>query len=186
MSVVHDENDRDLITRAMLGEEEDFARLVELHYDRIYALAYRWLGHREDAQDAAQEACIKLARALPSYRFEAPFRIWVARIVMNTAKDMLRRRQRKYKRETELFEDMEVAAPTENPEKLSMARQFLRIASTLPEGLREAVLLVFGEEMSHAEAALLLGISESTVSWRIHEARKQLKSMMEGRDSHAG
>lgn len=181
----HDE-ERDWISRAMLGEEADFARLVTAYYDRIYRLAWRFTGRREDAEDVAQEVCIKLAQSLANYRFEAPFAAWLSRITMNTARDFLRGRTRRQNRETPLFEDTDIAAPNENPERLAIARQLLRRVNELPDGLREAVILVYCEGMSHSEAGLALGCAESTISWRIHEARKQLKKMLGKEASHAG
>jgi RNA polymerase sigma-70 factor (ECF subfamily) len=172
------------IERAMLGDEAEFARLVTTHYDRIYRLAYRFMGRKEDAEDIAQEVCIKLAQHLPSYRFEAPFTAWLSRMVMNTARDGLRGRNRKQSRETELFDDMELVAPNENPERLAIARQLLQRVNNLPDGLREAVILVHCEGMSHTEAGLALGCAETTISWRIHEARKQLQLMLGKETKH--
>ena len=171
------ESEAACIKRAMLGEAADFARLVTAHYDRIYRLAYRFTGQRADAEDVAQEVCIKLAQNLGSYRFEAPFAIWLSRMVMNSARDCLRARTRKQSREVALFEDAELVQGGADPEQLAAARQGLRAVNRLGETLKEAVILVFGEGMSHAEAALALGCAESTVSWRIHEARKQLQAM---------
>ncbi len=179
-------DDRALISRAILGEEADFARLLAAHYDRIYRLAYRFMGRREDAEDVAQEVCIKLAQYLPSYRFEAPFAVWLSRMVMNTARDALRGRNRKQGRETELFDDMELVAPNENPERLAIVRELLQRVNGLPDGLREAVILVYCEGMTHAEAGLALGCAESTVSWRIHEARKYLQALLGKEAKHVG
>lgn len=173
-SPINDE--ADCIRRAMLGEAADFARLITAHYERIYRLAYRFVGRREDAEDVAQEVCIKLAHNLPSYRFEAPFNIWLSRMVMNCARDFLRVRTRRQSRETPLFEDAEWVASGVNPEQQASARELLQRVDRLPDGLREAIILVFGEGMSHAEAALALGCAESTISWRIHEARKQMQA----------
>jgi RNA polymerase sigma-70 factor (ECF subfamily) len=50
---------------------------------------------------------------------------------------------------------------------------------SLPDQQRDAVLLVYGEDMSHAEAATVMGCSEKTVSWHVHEARKRLKILLE-------
>ncbi|MGB4100439.1 MAG: RNA polymerase sigma factor [Alphaproteobacteria bacterium] len=178
--------ERARIGRAVLGAEADFARLLADHYDRIYRLAYRFMGRREDAEDVAQEVCIKLAQHLPGYRFEAPFAVWLSRMVMNTARDALRGRKRRQNRETELFADLEPVAPNENPERLVSAREMLRLVNDLPDGLRAAVILVYCEGMSHAEAGRALACAESTVSWRIHEARKFLQNLLGKEVKHGG
>lgn len=180
MSATHpnpqtEDGEEAIIRRAMLGETADFARLVTAHYERINRLAYRFVGRKEDAEDVAQEVCIKLAHNLSSYRFEAPFSIWLSRMVMNSARDFLRVRTRKQSRESPLFEDAEWVAGGVNPEQQAAARQELARVNALPDGLKEAIILVFGEGLSHAAAALALGCAESTISWRIHEARKILQ-----------
>src|SRR4051812_20359607 len=76
-----------LIRQAADGDADAFARLVEEHYMLIYKVAYKWCGRREDAEDVAQEVCIKLPEKLESYRFEAKFTSWLYRIVINAAKD---------------------------------------------------------------------------------------------------
>ena len=82
MSATHptpqaEDGEEAIIRRAMLGETADFARLVTAHYERIYRLAYRFVGRKEDAEDVAQEVCIKLAHNLNSYRFETlPIGTW--------------------------------------------------------------------------------------------------------------
>ncbi len=167
------------IRRAMLGDAAAFARLITAHYDRIYRLAYRCAGRREDAEDVAQEVSIKLAQNLTSYRFEAPFGAWLSRMVLNSARDMLRVRSRRQGRETPLFEDAEWLAGTDNPEQRTAARQTLALVDKLPEALRDTIILVFGEGMSHAEVATVLGCAETTISWRIHEARKQLQALQQ-------
>lgn len=186
MNLPSHDDEKALIGRAMLGEEEDFARLVTGYYDRIYRLAWRFAGRREDAEDIAQEVCIKLAQNLANYRFEAPFAVWLSRITMNTARDFLRSRTRRQNRETPLFDDMEWEAPGENPEKAAMVRELLFQINLLPDGLKEAVILVYCEGMSHSEAGQALGCAESTISWRIHEARKQLKMLQKKESGHAG
>ncbi len=167
------------IRRAMLGDAAAFTRLITAHYDRIYRLAYRCAGRREDAEDVAQEVSIKLAQNLTSYRFEAPFGAWLSRMVLNSARDMLRVRSRRQGRETPLFEDAEWLAGTDNPEQRTAARQTLALVDKLPEALRDTIILVFGEGMSHAEVAAVLGCAETTISWRIHEARKQLQALQQ-------
>ena len=191
MSATHptpqaEDGEEAIIRRAMLGETADFARLVTAHYERIYRLAYRFVGRKEDAEDVAQEVCIKLAHNLNSYRFEAPFSIWLSRMVMNSARDFLRVRTRKQSRESPLFEDAEWVAGGVNPEQQAAARQELARVNALPDGLKEAIILVFGEGLSHAAAALALGCAESTISWRIHEARKILQQPVKSKPVGGG
>lgn len=159
-----------LIRQAQAGDRRAFAALLEAHYDIMFRMAVRWCGNRQDAEDITQTACIKLARSLPSYRFQAAFTSWLYRLVINTAIDW-----RKANRTADpLPEDDMTAAPEASAEKNLETRQELARVMALPDKEKTALLLVFGEGLSHAEAAFAMDCKESTVSWYIHEARKKL------------
>ncbi|AFU99275.1 RNA polymerase sigma factor [Simiduia agarivorans] len=161
-----------LINAAQAGDRQAFARLVETEYDFIYRLAYRWCGNVPDAEDVAQQACIKLAQCIGQYRFDAAFRTWLYRLVINCAKDWQRSQTR---HQTEALPDDYAAASHMSAETGLFLAAVLNWIASLGEGFKEAVLLVLGEGMTHAEAAHILEIKESTVSWRIHEVRKRLQ-----------
>ena len=65
-------SDPDLIGRARDGDRDAFGRLVAKHYDFIYRVAWRWAGNRADAEDIAQDVCVRLGRAIRSYKVAAP------------------------------------------------------------------------------------------------------------------
>ena len=172
----HD-SDEFLVGRAVAGEEHAFARLVERHYAMIFRVAWRWCGERTDAEDVAQEVCIKLARKLPSFRGEAAFTSWLTRMTINAAKDQLRERARREKDVSALaFVDELAVEDTRACEDQSHA--LWRAVRALPPRQRDAVLLVYGEGMKHVEAAKVLGCRESTLSWHVHEARRALEAQL--------
>lgn len=154
----------ELIRRAQGGNTASFAELVDMHYDTIHRFAWKWCGHRADAQDIAQQSCIKLAHNLSQYRFQAAFATWLYRLVVNCA-------QRRH---------VHTALPADEPAADSWVEdsvhlsQLLEQLDDLGQGMRETALLVHAEGMSHAEAGEILGVSESTISWRIHTMRKQM------------
>ena len=174
-----DMSDQDLALVAANGGRDAFAKLIERHYDRIHRLAWRLTGSRSDAEDVAQEVCVKLATAIRSFRGEAAFSTWIWRIAHNSATDFLRQRQRMMP--TEASELMAlVDASGQTPEPVDAGDDGLWAAVRRLSGQqREAVTLVYGEDKSHAEAAVVMGCSEKTVSWHLHEARKRLKSILE-------
>ncbi len=175
-------SDSELAANAAQGDAEAFSLLIERHYDRIYAMAYKWCRNRPDAQDAAQEVCIKLGEAIGQWRRDGAFTTWLYRIVLNTVRDMRRRQGTRSGYEGQ-FAQEEVMRPDEpSAEQVMLSRELYELVEALPDKLRETVLLVFGEELSHSQAAEILGCAETTVSWRIHEARKQLAGAMERRD----
>ncbi len=160
-----------LIRRAQAGEQPAFATLVDLHYDTIHRFAWKWCGHRADAEDIAQQACIKLAQNLAQYRFQSAFTSWLYRLVVNCAQDW-QRSQRRHAH-ADLTED-EPDAGGGHAENAILLTQLLEQLDELGTGMRETALLVHAEGLSHAEAGAALGVSESTISWRIHTMRKHM------------
>jgi RNA polymerase sigma-70 factor (ECF subfamily) len=160
-----------LVRRAQGGDVASFSELVDRHYEAIYRIAWKWCGHRANAEDIAQLACIKLAGSLAKFRFQAAFTSWLYRLVINCARDWQRAQERH-----------EHDALPEEPSSFDAARaedhiylaQLLEQLDELGEGMKETALLVHGEGLSHAEAGQILGVSESTISWRIHAIRKHM------------
>lgn len=161
-----------LIRRAQAGETDAFTELLEAHYELIYRFAYRWCAQREAAEDITQQCCIKLARALKQFHHRAKFSTWLYRLVINTALDWQRHEGRHDHIET-TADHTSAAAQDESPVYL---QQILKRLDNMGEGLRETALLVLAEGFNHREAAEILGVKESTVSWRLHHMRKQLAS----------
>lgn len=171
-----EEPDGELIALARGGDSRAFGALVERHYDFIYRVAYRWCGRRQDAEDVAQEVCVRLARALAGYRGGGAFTSWLYALAMNAARDMGRRRARDAaKTEAYGVHALVVGEAVEEGDPVEALWQAVR---RLPDKQREAVTLVYGEGMNHAAASEAMGVSEATVSWHIHEAKKRLRVLM--------
>ncbi len=158
-----------LIRAAQGGDAQAFEALVNMHYETIYRMAFKWCGNKTEAEDIAQEACIKLARGIKAFRFESAFTSWLYRLVINTAKDWYKKVNRQPS-----SDGLEAVQTNDTTEEQVYAREVLSEVYKLPESEKEALILVMGEGLSHKEAAKILGCKESTVSWRIHEARKKL------------
>jgi RNA polymerase sigma-70 factor (ECF subfamily) len=171
--------DAELVAAIKAGDRDALALLIERHYDAIYRLSYKWCGRRADAQDIAQEVCLKLVRKLHTFRGTAAFKTWLFRLVLNTAKDAGRRwftRQR----HAALFEEGHPAFSTDpGAEPALAAARILSAIGRLPSKQKQAALLVWAEGFSHREAAGIMGCRESTVSWHLHKARKTLKPQLE-------
>ena len=176
-------SETELIQRAQRGDGAAFEALLRLHYDTMYRMAYRWCGNRADAQDITQSACIRLANSIGSFRFGSAFATWLYPLVVNIAKDWVRSRARQGGAGAGDGLDPEQAeAPVADcpiAEQKVYARQVLDHIRTLSEREREALFLVFGEGLSHREAATAMTCQESTVAWYIHEARKKLQPLRE-------
>lgn len=168
------DSDSDLAARAAAGDRDAFGRLIARHYDRIFRLAWRWTGKRATAEDVAQDVCVKLATAMRGFRGEASFATWAYRIAYTTASDHLKAGARVHLlAPADMMSLVEAGADT--PEEETIGGELWGQVRALPGQQCDAVLLVYGEDMSHAEAAAVMGCTEKTVSWHLHEARKRLK-----------
>jgi RNA polymerase sigma factor (sigma-70 family) len=169
-------SDNALIKRAVEnGDKAAFRALLDRHYMLIYKVAFKLCGHKEDAQDLAQDVCLKLGDRLHGFKGDAAFTSWLYSITLNAVRDMQRSRASAREREKHYAEDTALnPEPKATQEKELMRKEALQRFMLLPEELREAVLLVAGEGMSHKQAAEVLGCAESTVSWRLMKAKQLL------------
>jgi RNA polymerase sigma-70 factor (ECF subfamily) len=163
--------DGDLITAAMAGNRQAIEALLRRHYDRIHSLAWQLTGSRSDADDIAQDVCCTLVEKLAGFRREAKFSTWLCGIVLNACRDF-RRRRRSFLGFAEKL--AVIAGLNRGPDGRDLHEVVWlqsKIAQMKPV-YRDTVILVAGQQLSHAEAAEILGVAEATVSWRMHEARR--------------
>jgi RNA polymerase sigma-70 factor (ECF subfamily) len=170
-------SDLKLIAGAQKGDAAAFGRLVERHYDFVYRVAWRWSGRKADAEDIAQEVCARLGRAIRSYRGGGAFTTWLYAMTMNAARDLSRKSVRETAK-AEAFGRHALVEGQAAPEPDNQAEQLWVAVRKLPDKQRDAVLLVYGEGLSHSAAADAMACAEATVSWHIHEAKKRLKALM--------
>ncbi len=171
-------SDEELAQAAAGGDRAAFAALLERVYDRVFGLAFRLTGRRAEAEDIAQEVCATLPLKLRGWRGEGRLTTWLYRIVVNAVRDAHRRRVTRDKAalgwgDAELARRAEAAETGERLAWLHLAMDRL----TPPE-LRETLVLVL-DGLSHAEVAEVQGLSEGTVSWRVSQAKRKLRAMME-------
>jgi RNA polymerase sigma-70 factor (ECF subfamily) len=172
-----DASDSELIGLAKDGDRGAFGRLVERHYDFVHRVAWRWCGRKADAEDIAQDVCVRLGRAIRDYRGGGAFTTWLYAMTLNAARDHARRSARESAR-TEAYGVHALISGEAPEEPDDQAEALWAAVRKLPDKQRDAVLLVYGEGLSHAAAAEAMAISEATVSWHIHEAKKRLKVLM--------
>ena len=163
------------IRDAQSGDADAFEKLLEEHYDTIYRFAFRWCRDQQIAADIAQEVCIKLATSLPHFHFKSSFSSWLYRVVINCAKDWLRR-ENKHSLAEHTSPDNEIS-DTERAENDIYLSQLLGQMDHWGKDYRETAVLVIAEGLSHHEASIVLEVSESTVSWRIHDIRKRIAAL---------
>ena len=178
------------VRRVLDGDVEAFAVVVNAHQRLIAADLARRLP-AQDVQEVAQDAFIRAFRSLPSYRREAPFRIWILRIARHAAMDFWRK---KYRRRDQLFSDLDdpalacveatqqerLAEQQADREAQDSAREWLAAALLrLSPDDRAVITLVELEERSMEDAARRLGCGLSAVKVRAFRARRRLKKALE-------
>lgn len=170
-------DDDALADLARAGDRAAFARLVERHYDFVHRVAWKWSRDRSAAEDIAQTVCMRLGKAICSWRKESAFTTWLYRLTLNAAHDHARNVMREEQR-ARGWATHAMALSDGVDETDDDADALWAAVRCLPEKQRDAVLLVYGEDLNHAEAATVIGCAESTVSYHLHAARKRLKRLL--------
>lgn len=166
------ESDAELLRAHVAGDRRAFDVLVRRHRDRLWAVALRTLGDREEAADAVQEALISAFRNAGSFRGDAAVTTWLHRIVMNACFDRIRRQ--KSRPTVELPEVDVPATPIDTDTALDVRDALAR----LPEDQRAAIVLVDMEGFSVADAAEVLEVPIGTVKSRCARGRARLAVML--------
>lgn len=179
MRDVSGDTDADLVAAAVGGDRRAFEALLRRHYDRMHGLAWQLTGSRADADDIAQDVCCTLVEMLGSFRGDARFTTWLTGITFNACRDFRRRRHSLRGLTDKLAVLAGLTSPNDGRDAYDAVWMKSAIARLKP-ALRDTVVLVAGQQLSHAEAAEVLGIAEATVSWRMHEARKLLGGRGQG------
>ena len=171
----------DALARAAAGgDPQAFASLLERHYDRVFRLAFRLTGARSEAEDLTQDVCSALPAKLSAFRGEAQFTTWLYRVVVNAAHDR-RRKRATYAKATTGWGDWEVNRAAANEDTSQKLDWLTAAMNQLTEDLRDTLALVL-DDMTHAQAAEVMGVSEGTISWRVREAKKHLRALRERED----
>ena len=169
-------SDLDLVRLAQDGDRAAFQLLLERHYGMLYRVAYRFLGSRAEAEDAAQEMAMALARKITSFGGCSRFSTWLYQLALNHCRDQARR-HKSVARMQAAFVEVDAGRSADWVDSDRRTRWLYQAIDRLKPDLKETALLVLAEDMSHALAGEVLGIKEATVSWRMHEVRKHLSEM---------
>lgn len=172
--------DNELALAAAGGDAAALGRLLRLHYDRLFRLCFRLTGSQPDAEDLTQDICAALPAKLGGFRAEARFTTWLYRLAVNASHDR-RRRHATHAKAAHGWGDWELnrrAADEETAQSIDWLTQAMR---SLPDDLRDTLALVL-DDVTHADAGSILGVSEGTISWRISQAKKHLAQMRREED----
>jgi RNA polymerase sigma-70 factor (ECF subfamily) len=176
--------DETLVQLAREGEGSAREELFHRHRNDAYRVAYRLLGHEQDALDVVQEAMLKAFSALKNFDGRSGFRTWLLRIVTNAALDWGRRRKRR--REFRIGDDEANShePSTEDDPARRLRQKDLRLAldqalNRLSPTIRSTFVLFAELELSYKEISEIQNIAIGTVMSRIHAAREKLQAELD-------
>ncbi|MCP3818117.1 RNA polymerase sigma factor SigM [Streptomyces sp. A3M-1-3] len=178
-----DISDQDLLARHVAGDSDAFGEVVRRHRDRLWAVALRTLGDREEAADAVQDALVSAYRAAHTFRGQSAVTTWLHRITVNACLDRARKaasRKTSPMDDTERLEQLlEPHESAEAPaERQDLHRELLAALRTLPPEQRAALVLVDMQGYPVAEAAQILDVPTGTVKSRCARGRARLQPML--------
>ena len=161
---------------ALALTQADFNRLVEEHGPAMYRIAYRMIGDQHEAEDMVQEAFRSVWKSRSRYEAQRGDRAWLVSILRRRIID----RWRKRPPPSVLAGDneLEVGVAGEDPFRDEFSDEVQAALARLPAELRETLLLVVVGELTHQEAADLLGIPLGTVLSRVSRARTRLRDYL--------
>lgn len=168
-----------VLQQARRGDRASFARLVEHYYPRALRFALQMLDHREDAEEAVQDAFVRVHDNLARFREDAPFDPWFFRILGNRCRTLLVRRKRRH--EVIEYGDLPIDAAAEDPLDVAdtgFARDVHRALGQLPPEQREAFLLRHVNDMDYEEMAIVTGAKGSTLRMRVKRAIDALRERL--------
>ena len=189
-----EETEARLIERLVARDERAFNDVVRAYERRIFALAYRMMGDRAEAEDLAQEVFVQVFKAIGTFRGESKLSTWIYRIAVNLSKNRTKYLRVRHSGEQDELGALEervamgdnkganvsrVERPDEMMTGMETEQVVRRAILELEPSFRECLVLRDVEDLSYEEIGAITGLPEGTVKSRIHRARAQLKETVE-------
>jgi RNA polymerase sigma-70 factor, ECF subfamily len=190
-----DETEAQFVARLVARDESAFNELVVTYQRRVFALVYRMLGRREEAEDLAQEVFVQVFKAIDQFRGESKLSTWIYRIAINLCKNRTKYNSRRH---VGRQDDVDVLAerasfasakgvsvgdnisrPDELVEGMQLEAVVKRAIAEVHPDFRAVLVLRDVEDLSYEEIGAITGLPEGTVKSRIHRGRVQLRALVE-------
>lgn len=172
-------DDSALAARAATGDPDAFSELVSRHAPMARRVAYAVLENEQDADDATQDGFLSAWQAIKRYDPRRAFRPWLMQIVVNSARDLRRRRKVRTTEPLEFVSARSRDDPAREAGALDLGERLREALATLPERQRLAVVMFDAEGYPQAEIAATLGIPEGTVKSDVFHGRRALRKVLE-------
>ena len=171
-------DDTELVERVRAGDGAAFDQLVTRHMKRAYSVAYRLLGQREDAEDLVQDAFMAALEKIDTFQAGRSFSPWFYRILVN--RGLNSRKSRSLRRMDALPPEISDVSrsPLRDTERAELRDKLKTVMATLPPRQKSIVELFELEGFSSLEIAEILGLSDGTVRWHLHQARAKLREAL--------
>ena len=188
----HDE--AHFVARLVARDESAFNELVVTYQRRVFALVFRMLGRRDEAEDLAQEVFVQVFKAIDQFRGDSKLSTWIYRIAVNLCKNRTKYLSRRHANDQDDVDAMAdrlpfsaakgvsvggISRPDELVEGMQLEVVVKRAIAQIEPEFREVLILRDVEDMSYEEIAEVTGLADGTVKSRIHRARAQLRTLVE-------
>lgn len=176
--------DRDLVLRVRSGDVEAFGLLVQHYQDSVFSVCFRILRNPQDAEDLAQEACIRTYEKLDLYDLDRPFGPWIRRTAANLSINALRQRRLLFPLDEQRDPDPhpERSNPEMTLERTQAGGDLLAALGSLPPHYRVALELRHFHDLSYAEIAESMEIPLNTARTYLYRARQALAGILKNDD----
>lgn len=179
-SARYEGDDGSLVALALTGDQRAFTALMRRHKDMLYRFVRAYVGDCDEAFDLTQESFVAAWTALSRFDSRRPFHIWLRRIALNKCRDWGRRRAvRRFFFAAQSLDaaGAQAAPPDETGRDDGQEHRHAALEAaiaTLPQSLKEPLVLTQLQGLSHKDAAILLGITPKAVETRVYRAKALL------------
>ena len=156
-------------------------KLIQQYQTPLLRLCYIQLQDRTLAEDAVQETFLKAYRGFAQFRGESSEKTWLTRIAVNVCRDYQRGSWFRHTDRNITPDMLQIGTEQPDTEDMDLSMAVMK----LPRKMREAILLYYYQDMGTEEIAKVLGLTQSTVSYRLQKSREKLRKLLEGRDQDA-
>lgn len=174
-------NESKLIERALEGDEDSFAKIIDAYKNYIFAIILNFIKDYSEVENVAQEVFLQIFLSLPNYESHN-FKGWIGKIAANKSIDWIRKEKSKFK---EVIGDSEDLADNiqfshcDTPEEKLLEKErkedIARLCKSIPPIYEEAITKFYLQGMSYEEIALEEGVSVKTIASRLYRAKNLLK-----------
>lgn len=172
------ENENEILHKVIEGDAKAYAHLVDMHKQMAFTIAWRIVKNREDAEEIAQDAFVKVYQSIATFKGTSKFSTWLFRIVYNAAISSIRKKKiEKTEINNDFIENYTLDEINENLEKLEEEEQKFIVEKLLDNLNPEESTLInlyYFQDLSTEEMAEVIGISKSNVKVKLHRIRNKM------------